>query len=233
MPDLGNIVSGTMLMIDKPLGWTSFDVVNKLRNCIRSTFDLKKIKVGHAGTLDPLATGLLIICTGKMTKEIDGFQAQHKSYDGVLHLGKSTPTYDAEMEPDQEYAFEHITHEMMELQAQKMTGLIQQRPPIFSAIKKDGVPLYKSARAGKVVDVPHRQVEIMRFDIKDISMPEVGFTVECSKGTYIRSLAHDFGQALDSGAYLKSLTRTAIGDYQLSDAWQLPELLNSIIALRA
>ncbi|MCL4113839.1 UNVERIFIED_CONTAM: hypothetical protein GTU68_041401 [Idotea baltica] len=167
-----------------------------------------------------------------MTKEIDGFQAKQKAYDGVLHLGKSTPTYDGEMEPDEEYGIDHITIEMMKLQTQKMTGVIEQRPPIFSAIKKDGVPLYKSARAGKAVDVPLRKVEILRFDVTDVNMPNVAFTVECSKGTYIRSLAHDFGRALDSGAYLTSLTRTAIGDHQLSDAWQLPELLNSIIALR-
>ena len=232
MPELSDVVSGTMIMVDKPLEWTSFDVVNKIRYAIRKTFHLKKIKVGHAGTLDPMASGLLIICTGKMTKLIDQYQAQEKMYTGSMHLGATTPTYDAESSVDKIFPIEHITRDMLEEQARKMTGEISQTPPVYSAIKKNGIPLYKLARAGKEVEVPTRTVFIHSFDLTSVELPEIGFRVRCSKGTYIRSLAHEFGAALHSGAYLTALRRTAIGQYQADDAWQIPDLINKINSMQ-
>lgn len=232
MSDLTGVVSGTMIMVDKPLEWTSFDVVNKIRYAIRKTFQLKKIKVGHAGTLDPMASGLLIICTGRMTKLIDQYQAQEKEYTGTLLLGATTPTYDAESEVNHLFSIDHLTPEMLEKQALHMTGEIIQTPPVFSAIKKNGVPLYKLARAGKEVEVPTRKVIIHSFELIEINIPEVSFRVRCSKGTYIRSLAHEFGAALQSGAYLTSLRRIAIGEYKVDDAWQLPDLINQINSMQ-
>ena len=183
MPELDHVVSGTMIMVDKPLEWTSFDVVNKIRYAIRKTFQIKKIKVGHAGTLDPMASGLLIVCTGKMTKLIDQYQAQKKVYEGIMVLGATTPTYDAESEIDQRFGTDHLTPDLLKKQAILMTGEITQTPPAFSAIKKDGVPLYKLARQGKQVDVPKRSVVIETFQLSDINIPEVSFRVSCSKGT--------------------------------------------------
>ena len=233
MSDLSNIVSGMMLMVDKPMGWTSFDVVNKIRIAIRKTFQLKKLKVGHAGTLDPMASGLLIICTGKMTKSIDSYQAQEKMYEGSLRLGSTTPTYDQESEVDQTYPIEHIGADDLLLAAKNLSGQISQTPPIYSAIKKDGVPLYKHARAGNLaVEIPTRKVNIFDFDLTQVAMPDIEFRVRCSKGTYIRSLVHDFGKSLKSGAYLTRLSRTAIGDHHLSKAWELEELIEAINQLR-
>ncbi len=217
-----------MLMVDKPLGWTSFDVVNKIRYAIRRTFLLKKIKVGHAGTLDPLASGLLIICTGSMTKQLDNFQAQFKIYEGAMVLGATTPTYDRESAIDQTFPSDHLTPEKLLRQAVRMTGEITQTPPVYSAIKKDGIPLYKLARSGQKVEVPQRNIQIFSFELDNIQIPEATFTVKCSKGTYIRSLVHEFGLALKSGAHLTALRRTAIGPYDLKDAWNLDDLLDNI-----
>ena len=220
--------AGAILLVNKPLTWTSFDVVNKIRGTIRHKLQVKKIKVGHAGTLDPLATGLLIICTGKFTKRLDSFQAQEKKYTGTFLLGKTTISFDAEHEPDATYPTEHITEEMLENARQQFVGNLEQYPPQFSAIKVDGVPLYKTARRGEKVEVKPRPVRIDRFAIDATNFPSVDFEVDCGKGTYIRSLAHDFGKALGSGAYLTKLVRTAIGEYQLADAWELEDLLKHI-----
>ncbi|MBU3822122.1 tRNA pseudouridine(55) synthase TruB [Flavobacteriaceae bacterium XHP0103] len=210
--------SGKVLLIDKPLNWTSFQVVNKLRWEIKRAFKLKKIKVGHAGTLDPLATGLLVICTGKMTKQIDTFQAQTKEYTGSIVLGSTTPSYDLETEINETFPTEHITPELIKETTQRFIGEIQQYPPIFSAIKKDGKRLYEHARAGSDVKIEPRNVTINAFEITNISGLEVDFKVVCSKGTYIRSLANDFGKALQSGAHLSALRRTKIGDFNVTDA---------------
>ena len=227
LPEI-DFLKGATLLVNKPAEWTSFDVVNKIRHRLRHTLNVKKIKVGHAGTLDPLATGLLIICTGKNTKLLADYQGLPKTYDGTIILGGSTPSYDAETEVDEVFPTDHITSDMIQQTAQSMTGPMDQIPPMFSAIKVDGQPLYKKARKGKVIEVKARPVIIERFDILSIDIPTVAFDVECSKGTYIRSLAHDFGKALDSGAYLGSLRRTSIGSYQLDDAWELDELVNFI-----
>ncbi len=228
MDSLTDILQGTCLLVDKPLEWTSFDAVNKIRYTIRTSYGIKKIKVGHAGTLDPLATGLLIICTGRMTKQIENFQGLDKSYEGELILGATTPTYDAEMEIDQTYPVDHIGMDDIHQAAQSFVGEITQVPPIYSAIKKDGVPLYKLARAGKDIKPKARQVVIHEFNITSVAMPSVAFEVKCSKGTYIRSLANDLGRKLSSGAYLSRLRRTAIGKYTVKDAWEIDELVEAI-----
>lgn len=233
MPELSNVVSGTMITVDKPLEWTSFDVVNKIRYAIRKTFQLKKIKVGHAGTLDPMASGLLIVCTGAMTKKIEEYQAQVKEYEGQMILGATTPTYDSEGEIDRTYPVDHLDTPGLLQQAKLMTGEIMQKPPIYSAIKKDGVPLYKLARKGEDVEISARSVTIYSFELTRIELPCIHFRVLCSKGTYIRSLVHDFGQAMSSGAYLKALKRTAIGEHRLEEAWSLPDLIAKINSLRS
>ncbi len=209
---------GKVLLFDKPLGWTSFQLVNKVRWLIRRQFNIKKIKVGHAGTLDPLATGLMIICTGKETKNISTYQAQHKEYTGTITLGATTPSYDLETEVDQEFPYNHLTAAKLEQATNQFTGKIQQRPPIFSAIKKDGKRLYEIARAGGTVEIKSREVEVTKFELTKIELPAVDFLIQCSKGTYIRSIAHDYGQALDNGSHLSTLRRTAIGDYRVEDA---------------
>ncbi len=219
---------GKVLLIDKPLHWTSFQVVNKLRWEIRRTFKIKKIKVGHAGTLDPLATGLLVICTGKMTKNIDSFQAQIKEYTGTFVLGSSTPSYDLETEIDHTYPTEHLTEELIRNATQQFIGEIAQFPPVFSALKKDGKRLYEFARAGEAVDIPSRQVHISEFEITRIENLEVDFRVICSKGTYIRSLANDFGKALNSGAHLSALRRTKIGDFDVENAVSVEEFIKAL-----
>ncbi len=205
-------------MIDKPIEWSSFQAVNALKWAIRKKFSLKKIKIGHAGTLDPLATGLLIICTGKFTKKIPELQGQVKEYTGTFTLGATTPSYDLETEVNETFPIEHITDALIKQATTQFLGEIDQVPPIFSALKKDGKRLYELAREGKKVEIKSRKIEILEFEITQIELPEVDFRVVCSKGTYIRSLAHDFGKALDSGAYLSSLRRTKIGDFNVNNA---------------
>lgn len=226
-----DFVSGARLLIDKPQDWTSFDVVNKIRYKLQKALGLKKLKVGHAGTLDPLATGLLIICTGRATKQLADLQNLSKSYTGTLRLGGTTPSYDAETEVDETFPYEHITPEMLEAARRSFLGSIQQIPPMFSAIKVDGQPLYKKARKGEKLEVQPRTVEIEAFELTRVELPEVDFRVDCSKGTYIRSLAYDFGRALDSGAYLTALRRTAIGPYRIEDAWQLEDFIEQLESL--
>lgn len=223
---LSDFESGKVLLVDKPKDWTSFDVVKKLRHAIR----IKKI--GHAGTLDPMATGLLILCTGKFTKKIDEFMGAEKEYEGTLVLGATTPSYDAESEVDATFPWEHISEEDLRRQASSMTGDISQMPPIFSALKVDGKRAYDLARQGKEVKLEPRQVHIREFEITAVRWPEVDFRVSCSKGTYIRSLAYDFGKTLGSGAYLNRLVRTRIGDFKLEEARNLLELVDEIHAER-
>lgn len=212
------IKSGKVLLIDKPYEWSSFQAVNKVKWAIKKKFNLKKIKVGHAGTLDPLATGLLVICTGKFTKKITEFQGQIKEYTGTITLGATTPSYDLETEIDQTFSINHIDDEMIKKTTSKFIGIIKQIPPIFSALKKDGKRLYEYARQGEKVEIKSREVEITEFEIVGINLPEVYFRITCSKGTYIRSLAHDFGAALNSGGHLSSLRRTKIGDFEVVEA---------------
>ena len=213
-----DFLDGQILLIDKPLGWTSFDVVRKIKNLIRTKYSLKKIKVGHAGTLDPLASGLLIVCTGKFTKRISELQGQAKIYTGDITLGGTTPSYDLETEVDVKFETKHITDELIKETTAQFTGEIDQKPPIFSALKRGGERLYEKARRGESFKIQARKVSVHSFDIKTIEMPKVSFEIKCSKGTYIRSIAYDFGTALNSGAHLSKLCRTAIGDYQLVDA---------------
>lgn len=220
--------NGQVLLIDKPLTWTSFQVVNKLRWEIRQRFNIKKIKVGHAGTLDPLATGLLIICTGKQTKQIDTYQGQVKEYTGTFTLGATTPSYDLETEIDNTFSTAHITEELLHETTKQFTGEIQQKPPIFSAIKKDGKRLYELARKGETTEIKERTVTISSFEITEIKLPEVGFRIICSKGTYIRSIAFDYGKALNSGGYLSALRRTKIGNYSVDVALSVEEFIENL-----
>ncbi|MEJ1221168.1 tRNA pseudouridine(55) synthase TruB [Sediminicola sp. 1XM1-17] len=213
-----DFLEGQILLIDKPLTWTSFQAVNALKWAIRRKFELKKIKIGHAGTLDPLATGLLLVCTGKFTKKITELQGQAKEYTGTITLGATTPSYDLETEVDKTYPTEHTTEELLHETTKQFIGEIQQFPPVFSALKKDGKRLYEYAREGKEVEIPSRTVEIHNFEITQIAMPQITFRVVCSKGTYIRSLANDFGKALQSGGHLSSLRRTKIGDFNVDNA---------------
>ena len=209
---------GKVLLIDKPLNWTSFQVVNKIRWLIKQQFGIKKIKVGHAGTLDPLATGLLILCTGKLTKKMETYQAQVKEYTGTITLGTTTPSYDLESEVDQTFDISGITEEDIIQNTKHFIGEIQQQPPIFSALKKDGKRLYEYAREGEKVEIPKRIITISEFEITKIDMPNIEFRAVCSKGTYIRSLAHDFGKSLNNGAHLSALRRTKIGGFSVEDA---------------
>jgi len=215
---------GQVLLIDKPYTWTSFDVVNK----IRYAFKPHKIKVGHAGTLDPLATGLLVVCVGKKTKEIDNYQAQVKEYTGTILLGSTTPSFDLETEPDAEYPTGHITPERIEEARKSFLGTISQVPPVYSAIKVDGKRAYESARKGQDVELKSREVQIEAFDLDISAFPEVRFRVVCSKGTYIRSLARDLGVALDSGAHLTALRREGIGSFRVSEALTVEQAVNLI-----
>ena len=213
------ILAGKVLLIDKPLTWSSFQAVNKLKYILKRKYDLpKKFKIGHAGTLDPLATGLLIICTGKFTKKITEIQAQIKEYTGTIVLGATTPSYDLETEVDATFPTAHITEAIILETINKFLGEIDQKPPVFSAIKKDGKRLYEHARAGEEVEIQSRKTTIYEFEITRIQLPEVDFRVQCSKGTYIRSLAYDFGLALQSGGHLSVLRRTKIGDYSVENA---------------
>lgn len=210
-----------VLLIDKPLRWTSFDVVKKLK------YAGKFKKIGHAGTLDPLATGLLILCTGKMTKQIDTFQAQEKEYTGTFVLGKTTPCIDLEQDFDAEYPIDHIDNQLLEEVRTGFMGTIEQTPPIFSAVKQDGKKLYELARKGKEVEIKSRQVHIKEFTIDSSDFPAIHFKIVCSKGTYIRSLVRDFGQKCQSGAYLSALRRTRIGDFQLADAQTIEQFVEN------
>jgi tRNA pseudouridine55 synthase len=220
--------NGQVLLIDKPLNWTSFQVVNKLRWEIRQRFNIKKIKVGHAGTLDPLATGLLIICTGKQTKEIDIYQGQIKEYTGTINLGATTPSYDLETEIDKTFSIDHISEELLKETTKQFIGQIQQKPPIFSAIKKDGKRLYELARKGETTEIKARTVTVSEFEITNINLPKIDFKVICSKGTYIRSLAFDFGVALNSGAHLSALRRTKIGEFSVDKGLSVHEFIENL-----
>ena len=218
---------GAIIIIDKPLEWTSFNVVSKVRYVISRKLGIRKIKVGHAGTLDPLATGVLIICTGKATKIIETIQAKEKEYTGTFFIGATTPSYDKESEIDKKYSIDHIDKELLENTRKSFLGETEQFPPIFSAIKVDGKRAYKSAREGMKIKLKARKITISEIDI-DNNLPELGFRVVCSKGTYIRSLAYDFGKKLNSGSYMSSLIRTRNGDYTIADAWNLEELVEYI-----
>ncbi|MGV3686568.1 MAG: tRNA pseudouridine(55) synthase TruB [Daejeonella sp.] len=226
-PDF-NFAEGEMLLIDKPYKWTSFDVVGKIRNAFKPV----KLKVGHAGTLDPLATGLLIICTGKLTKKIDEFQAQEKEYTGTMILGANTPSYDMETAVNETFAIDHLTDEEINANTMHFTGDLDQYPPAHSAVKVDGERLYMKARRGEDVELKTRKVSIRVFEITRIELPEVDFRVVCSKGTYIRSLVHDFGRSLNNAAYLSSLRRTKSGDYDVSNAFGVMELVTHIRQLK-
>lgn len=218
-----NFLEGSTLLINKPLNWTSFDVVKKVRNILKTHYQIKKIKVGHAGTLDPLADGLLILCTGKWTKKIEEFQNQEKEYTGTFVLGATTPSYDLETEINQTFDLSSLTEEQIRSNRNLFIGDIEQAPPIFSALKKDGVRLYEYARKGVEIEVKKRNVNISTFEISRIELPEIDFKIRCSKGTYIRSIAHDFGKSLDNGAYLSKLRRTKIGKFNLEDAVNLQD----------
>ncbi len=219
---------GTLVLVDKPQGWTSFDVVNKVRWAIRRTLGVKKFKVGHSGTLDPMATGLLLLCVGKWTKKLGELQGLDKTYIGTLTLGGVTPSYDADTEISNVRPYSGITLEAVERTIKSLTGNIMQRPPAYSAIKVDGKPLYKSARKGREVIVDARPVTVHKFVVTRFELPEVDFEVSCSKGTYIRSLAHDLGQELGCGAYLTGLRRTSVGEYRIEDAWEVDSLVTAI-----
>ncbi len=211
--------NGQILLIDKPLNWTSFQAVNKIKYALINKVGLpKKFKIGHAGTLDPLASGLLLICTGKFTKKISELQGQAKEYTGTFFIGATTPSYDLETEIDNNFPISHINEELIHETVKQFLGEIDQKPPIYSAIKKDGVRLYEHARAGEVIEIAFRKTTIHEFEITRIALPEIDFRVVCSKGTYIRSLAFDFGKALNSGAHLTALRRTKIGDYHVENA---------------
>ncbi|WP_243837211.1 tRNA pseudouridine(55) synthase TruB [Mucilaginibacter gilvus] len=227
--NIQDFADGQLLLVNKPYKWTSFDVVGKIRNAFKPL----KLKVGHAGTLDPLATGLLIICTGKMTKQIDTFQAEEKEYTGTMVLGATTPTYDLESEPEQKFEISHLTEDQIKANCAQFTGDIQQYPPAHSAIKIDGERLYEKARRGEEVELRLRNVTITEFELTRIELPEVDFRVVCSKGTYIRSLVNDFGAALNNGAYLSRLRRTRSGNYRIEDAHEVLELVNTIRDLKS
>jgi len=212
-------LNGQVLLIDKPLKWSSFQAVNKLKYLLINKVGLpKKFKIGHAGTLDPLATGLLLICTGKFTKRISELQGQAKEYTGTFYIGATTPSYDLETEIDQTYPTEHIDETLIHETVKQFLGEIDQKPPIFSAIKKDGVRLYEHARAGESIEIESRKTTIHEFEITRVALPEVDFRVVCSKGTYIRSLAEEWGKAMSSGSHLTALRRTKIGDYDVRNA---------------
>jgi len=228
MSKIYNYKVGEILLVDKPLTWSSFQVVNKLRWKIKNTIGIKNIKVGHAGTLDPLATGLLILCTGKKTKTIDSFMGLEKSYSGTITVGATRPSYDMESEIDATFPTEHITEELIKLTAAKMIGNYDQMPPIFSAKKVNGKRAYAYARAGEEVVLQPKRINISKFDITKIDGLNIDFIINCSKGTYIRSIAHDFGQLIESGAHLSGLRRERIGDYDVKDAMSVDQWLEEI-----
>lgn len=215
---------GGFILLNKPYTWTSFQATKKIQYILKRHFGLKKIKIGHAGTLDPLATGLLVLCVGKYTKRIEEFQAQEKEYTGTIHLGATTPSYDLETEIDNTYPVEHINENLIYETAKSFIGEQSQIPPIFSALKINGVRAYTKAREGKEVEIKERTIYIYDFEITDIRFPEVDFRIRCSKGTYIRSIARDFGAKLNSGAYLSALCRTKIGDFKLSETFSIEQV---------
>lgn len=223
-PSAFHFAEGEVLLVDKPLEWTSFDVVGKLRNSMKPG----KIKVGHAGTLDPLATGLLIICTGKFTKKIDSYQAEDKEYTGIITLGATTPSFDLETEIDQTFDYAHLSEEDIRQAVNKFLGDIEQYPPAHSAVKIGGERVYEKARRGEEVALKIRQVRINSFEIEKIDMPHIHFRISCTKGTYIRSIASDFGKALGIGSHLSQLRRTKSGDLHVDKAWNLEELIKTI-----
>ena len=222
--DRHSIIDGIIIPVFKPLTWTSFDVVKKIRNDIKKAFDLKKIKVGHAGTLDPLATGLLLICTGKKTKIIENLQNLDKTYYATFYIGKSTPSFDRETEFDNSYPIKHIDEKLILESLKNFRGEIKQQPPIYSALKVNGKRLYELARNGEKIKINYRNIKIFEFKLLKNNLPELDFKITCSKGTYIRSLANDYGKKLKSGAYLKYLERYSIGDYNINEAYKLDEL---------
>ena len=223
-----SFLEGELLLINKPIGWTSFQIVNKVRWLIKSQYDLKKIKVGHAGTLDPLAEGLLILCTGKWTKKIDEFQGQDKLYSGIFYLGATTPSFDLETEINSRQSIEHIDENILLESTNKFIGDQFQIPPIYSAIKQNGKKLYEYARKGETIELKKRKINISEFKITKIELPKVYFKVKCGKGTYIRSLANDYGLELKSGAYLYKLKREGIGDFNIKDAISIDEFAKII-----
>jgi tRNA pseudouridine55 synthase len=212
-----NLEQGSVLCIDKPVGWTSYDVIRKLTFMLKRLYG-KRLKIGHAGTLDPLASGLLVLCTGKETKNIDTYVGSDKTYTGIIRLGSTTPSYDLETEFDGVYEYKHLTEEQIRLACQQFTGVIMQSPPIYSAVKVEGKRAYKAARKGKVIEMKEREVNVKRFEITRIDGGDIHFEIECGKGTYIRSLAHDFGKYLGSGSHLASLRRTRVGDFVVEGA---------------
>lgn len=224
-PEDLNPPAGQFLLVNKPYKWTSFDVVNKLRYHIKRSYKLKKVKVGHAGTLDPLATGLLLICAGKKTKELHLLTGLDKTYTGSFTLGQTTPSFDLETEVDRELPIDHITEDDIHRTAKEMIGQQEQMPPIFSAKKVGGKRAYHAARKGKDIELTAHPIELFDFKITAIEMPRVDFEVTCSKGTYIRAIARDFGEKLGTGAHLSELTRTAAGPYKLNAAFDLEELV--------
>ena len=225
-------VEGAVLLIDKPYTWTSFNVVKKVEVLLRQKFNLKKIKVGHAGTLDPLATGLLVICTGKKTKEISQLQEGKKEYIATIEFGKTTPSYDLEKDFDAEYPFEHITRKLIEEKLVLFVGEIDQIPPLFSAKFVDGKRAYKYARQGVEMELKANKITIYELEILDFNSPELIVRIVCSKGTYIRSFARDIGMALNSGAYLKALKRTSSGNYKIKDALTIDEFQENLLSLQ-
>ena len=226
-------IDGEVLCFDKPLGWTSFDVVNKVRSMMRYVLGIKKLKTGHAGTLDPLATGLLIICTGRQTKSIESFQEMEKEYTGTFILGKTTPSFDLETQVDEHFPTGHITRDLVLQAAANLSGHQEQIPPLFSAKKIEGERAYEFARRGEHTELKARKILISEFEITRFELPEADFRVVCSKGTYIRSLARDFGRELHSGAHLKSLRRTRIGTYQAEGAWTIEAFEQHLRAIAA
>lgn len=224
-------LSGQILLIDKPLHWSSFAAVNKLKYLLIHHKNLpKKFKIGHAGTLDPLATGLLIICTGKFTKKIAEFQGQPKEYTGTFCVGATTPSYDLETEIDARFETSHLNEILIAETVLQFLGEIDQKPPVFSAIKKDGKRLYEHARAGETVEIESRKTTIYEFEITRFALPEIDFRIVCSKGTYIRSIAFDFGKAMQSGAHLTALRRTKIGTFDVDNAFDITQFEKEVIA---
>ncbi len=221
-------LEGAILFIDKPINWTSFDVVNKIRQSLRHFLGIRKIKVGHAGTLDPLATGLVIVCTGKATKQITQYQDLDKAYRARIKLGETTPSFDLETEPDHTYAWEHITPAMIREALVALTGEQEQMPPLFSAKSVDGKRAYEMARKGKQLVLKPQIINISRIELESMNLPELTLHVECSKGTYIRSLARDLGLKLQSGAHLTGLRRTRIGPYEVERAVLIEDFIKNL-----